>query len=770
MKGLRIKILICMLAFIGTSFGQLSSEQGVALNKEVLKHINSLRKSLNVPDLADNDTLSKAAEFHSDYMVKQQDLTHDERSELTKTPTLRVKKFKGKNFESVGENVLYTRSIELPLKKKDLELIALEMFTSWKESPGHYANMIDPEYTHSGLGFAYDPKKRVIYATNVLARKGCEIPNQLSENAFAVKEEIPNCDESFKGFMNLVLNMGNGIEIKENEVLLYHHNVNYIERIFKNENDGLAVDLVSRDQFQCGLPNRLDASAIYDGVLLEPIYKKEILENNTAKSDFRYIGKIGEIPDELVGLPFQPSLILIKEGRKCKYMIPVYVPSSPYELQAVEPELVNPKNIVLLKEGIVAVDLIPYEFKTNVITPIKKADLSKRELEIEAVQIKTYSSVEGDSTHNSYLHEARAESILKELQNSLSLNDGQSQIDAKENWELMDFQLLYFQKDDLKALSHDSLKRLIASGDQTLNWDSLLFQQRVSHALIYYKGKLEPESSVDDLIEMNLLTALIQGKTDLANKALYEHFQADTTDGSFYFEPSIYNYALTQPELVQNFTANLTRFYDLDFAKSTRFLFNWFQKREQLSDGAKRNLLQLYCLLGTSLMKDWDLESKRLSNVIHPSRIKAFSGNVKQAELLLNLHLTFIQYFGQINDGDNINVSFNFISDYFKDKALAPEAVVDLALFYNSWSMYAMTIDYLSPLFEKNNLNEDGVFVLAHTLSFLAFEESDPFYESVLLKAAEINPERFCNWLYQDFQLLRAYKVKRTYCEICESY
>lgn len=164
-------LFFLILLFPLVSFTQLTEKDAENLRIELSMRINNLRVEKGLKPLLFSDTLKKAAEFHSDYMAKNDLLTHDEKSLKYTTPKDRVLAFEGKDFEIVGENVLFSKPQDFPLKKQDIIALADEMFTSWKNSPGHYANMINQEYEYGDLGFATNIKKQIVYATQVFGKK-----------------------------------------------------------------------------------------------------------------------------------------------------------------------------------------------------------------------------------------------------------------------------------------------------------------------------------------------------------------------------------------------------------------------------------------------------------------------------------------------------------------------------------------------------------------------------------------------------------------------
>ncbi len=765
---MRTFLLSLSLVLSTTCSAQLTEKNREQLRSELITQINELRTSLGLKSLVVSDTLRKAAEFHSDYMAKNNTLSHDQKSKKYKTPKKRVNAFKGKDFEIVGENVLYSTKQNFPLNKKEVSQLASEMFESWKNSPGHYANMTEPEYVFGDLGFKTSSTKSVVYATHVFGKRGHVIPNQLSPNAFKILPASPACEQAYKGISNIVMNMGDDFEIEDDEVNFYYHDINYFKRIFSGPNDGLAIDLIHKDQLACGKPNELDVSPIYDGVMLKPVFRDEMLRNNRAESDYRLITKVGDLPKNLSSDDYSPSVIMIKNGEACLYLYPAQISRNDYTLRPIEPITNDEPSAQLQKKGVVAFQQLQYNFNTNKRSSPELPTINNYEAPIHSIRITSFSSVEGDSSANAKLHNARADYIRRHVSQKLTFQDSLLEVDASENWTMMDFQLNYLKRDDLSALSHDSLKAILKDRDDSLPWDSLLFEQRISSAVIYYEGEYDETTSTESLASFNLRTAVALKNPILANKALYELYKDEYTELSLLFEKPVFEYLCSESRTVANFAALLSHIYYESPYQVTQFIHGWLHRKDELSESARFNLIHLYTLVGTHLLDNWDVSAERLSNVIHPHKINPLSPTKEDEQLILNTHLTFIQYFGQINDGENISKSFYFIADYFKEHALDMEDDVDLSLFFNNWSMYRMTEKHLLPKFVDNALNEDGLFILAETMNYIHSKDQTNQYIHVHEKALEMNKSRWCNWLKKDFQVLRDYRVKRLYCEACE--
>lgn len=645
------------------------------------------------------------------------------------------------------------------------------MFQSWKNSPHHYENMIHSEYAQADLGFSYDAIKGKLYATQVFGRRGYTVRNQLTENAFNIEESESDCSTSYTGYLNLVMNAGNGVQIQGNAVYFSYHNIDYLQKMFSNEYDGVVIDLIDKSQLSCTHPNQLDASPIYDGVLLNPIYRDELLSLNQAENPRRFIAKIGDVPSSMEGEDILPALILIKNNKKCLYLLPVSVPSKKYQLRYYEPQMLRSDSGMKTIFPLIGIDQINYTFKTNsaLIHLKEQTEIKKFDLEVKQINIQSYSSVEGDSLKNIILSKQRAYSILNDLKKKKIKGLDSAQIDFDENWEMMRFQLASLELDSLQ--SKNEIKKFLSKRKEynlSINWDSLLYAQRNSTAIIVFKNEydsLTKDSS--SIFESNLIYAILKNDSLSVNEIFYRMYNSSLEFPQIYSK-LIFNYILKNRFVLQNASAVLSQnrrghLYDI-----ASFLFKWVEEGD-LNQEEKNNLLDLHTLFTAQLLSDWDVGNYRLSKVIPPNIVKdLLINNVTPSELVINSQLTFIEYYSQLNDGQGLNQSFAFIDSYFTERISNQKDIEDLSLFYNSWSMYPKTIEKLYEQYKKDKITETGLFILMRTMSFYKYNSiSENDFYKIYEKAIELNPERWCNIINTDFHLLRDDKIKNWYCKTC---
>lgn len=767
----RLLLLLLWLLPVTLLQAQLSTAEKDKLTTALLKRINDHRKETGHLLLERNSDLNKAAVLHCNYLSKLGDLSHDQPNPDLKNPKKRVDKF-NKSFVAVGENVLYSKPTDLPLDQVEINKLAFDMFRSWKNSPGHYANMISDVFDHSDLAFDYDTKTKRVYAVHVFGKLGYSVPNQLSDNAFGILKTDDYCNHLLGGKQNILTNMGNSISIEGDEVIFRFHDKDFIGEALEDPKDGVAVDLVAREQMKCGEANRLDASEIYDGVLLKPIYRDEFFSKNTAESEHRIIVSLGKVPPHLVGKELSPNMVFLKWGMKCNYVTPTTVPSGYYPLKRIDPVPFVP-NVKLKTEGIKNVTELLFEFKTGESEATNSPLLPEGTGDLFALDIKSHTSVDGNATNNHDLHLKRADFIKNHIGSKVDLSKTKITIDAKENWELLDYQLERLGLEDIRKLPKTKIREFVnreANGRLLYS----LKEQRRSTAVLYEKGSWS--ISDEKHLYYNLVNGLILNDMDLANKALVEMYR-DSTKTFFLEESFIMDRLFNKSELVQNVSALMLKDinkYTLD--NVVFFVRTWLNKSGELSIDAQKNLLNLYTITSRRMLLNWDLSAFNLRKIMHPEKVEPLFESYKADDqvdpLFLNFHMTRIRYYGQINEYDKTGESFDFITDYFRNQALTIKDDIALCLFFNSWSMYHLTNELLFKRFVDDRLNEESAFILAQTaMAYPYSENSERLSQAVILelykKALSFNRLRWCSWLDLDFQNLRDDALKNLYCNEC---
>lgn len=672
-------------------------------------------------------------------------------------------------FETVGENVLFVPMPSKDADKRTMEDVAEQMYQSWKKSSGHYANMIGMLYSHGGLSFRADPIEKRLYATHVLGQKGVVVAGQLSPNAFGIQYEEGHCDEFLQQWFNILVSMGDDISIEGRHVYLKYHDKAFFKEMFSDKvNFSLAVDLVRRSQYTCEGENQLDASPIYDGVILKPITIEQILAKNEAKGDYRLVVKIGEIPPSL--LPYihelKASIVVVRDGFFCDKIDPIGLPGEDYDLLPVKPKLLKPKDVVLPKLRHYMMEEVVFEFASGQLAFSEPPHLDKNPREVASVEIVSYSSVDGDSAKNIALHEGRAKAILDFLKKNRKIEGKPTKTTVKENWERMNFQLKMMGKNAHLDSSKQVIRQFVNAN--RANMGDYLAEQRKSKAIIYYqKSPTDPSLPPDEHRLMALREAVLANNPFVANLAMYELAKNDSVSYDFLFEEAIFSKIKEDPRLAQNSAALLSMRDDLDELLITEFVDKWVDKSEKLSPDATGNLINLYNKSNLELLRSWDVPAQRLAKVVTPVRVLAILKDNLAKEVVVNFNLSAIKYYGQINDTRMIIRMLKYLSDYFEENAKSIDDIIKLSLYLNHWSWYHGSIGLLEGRMKEKDFSKEALLLFLKTATIYPKDMSETILLDLHQKATTKVPQEWCRWVEGNFTLMKNAWLKNKFCEIC---
>jgi uncharacterized protein YkwD len=762
MKKFQIILFILFNQFINAQ--NLVESDLVALEQKLVNVINKHRLSLKLSELNPNQYLKMAADDHSNYLSSQKKLSHNQTDPKKHSPKDRVDFYKG-NFNTIGENVLYSYLETKKHNDKDLDKVANDLFLQWKNSPPHYKNITSKDYTHGAIGLKYDQKTNKIFATHVFGKLGEKIPKQLSNNAFGIKEKSDKCRDVELSVQRVI---GNNIEIEGTDVVLYFYDKEKFFNIFSGPNDGIAIDFIEKSQMTCGKENNFDDSLIYDGVLSKPIYSEELLKNDRAQNPVKLITKVGEVPTHLIGKELQTNVIIIINGCACSYVVPIEVESKNLELFTIEPKILVPSKKTLVNKGIILSETINFEFDRNKIKQ-KNIEYEKLFDKVHSYQIYSFSSVEGNEIQNTKLHQDRAIAIEQYAKTNLKFTQKPSIITAKENWEMCLLQLAMENEDDLISKPKSEIRNYINSNKE--DWKEYLNNQRTSYLVVNYYGELKDTKCKDEeyqsiFLELNLRTSIFEKDFDKANYVLSE--MKNLKNSYVIFEDVIFNELMTNPKLTQNATAVLCHNFEANHFKAMQFLNNWMPKKATNTKDTQFNLMLLYCNINKDLLDEWDVRLSKLTNIIKPYSLEK-DYEVQENKLLLsNYHYIALYFSNHTNNYEQINNYFSKVFESFSNNIKNKEDRINLALFLNRWSSY----DY-SILLLRENLNEpffskEEALLLAQTAANLFKKNEEKLNLSILKKAYELAPKEWCDWQKENFNILRNSLIKTEFCKKCK--
>ncbi len=155
----------CAVLLVSLLFGPAQSqpptlsEEQIAARK-VVTLTNGVRAKQGLPPLQPLAALNTAALGHSQEMLDLDYFSHTSPTPGRADVSDRIEAAGG-TWRACAENIYMSSG-------KPLEGSAQAAVDGWVDSPGHYRNIIDPTYTHIGVGIAY--RKGTLYATQVFSK------------------------------------------------------------------------------------------------------------------------------------------------------------------------------------------------------------------------------------------------------------------------------------------------------------------------------------------------------------------------------------------------------------------------------------------------------------------------------------------------------------------------------------------------------------------------------------------------------------------------
>jgi len=154
---------------VRTKSGALSRSSGIIHPKELEQRIfqltNEARRRNHLPPLDPDNGLALKAREKSDDMLRKNYFSHT--SPDGKTFQDRIQEEKPASVRTafrMGENIYMGNRLDYSV---DVKTQARLIVDGWMTSPGHRRNILDPNYTHLGVGVA--AKDKMCYATQIFA-------------------------------------------------------------------------------------------------------------------------------------------------------------------------------------------------------------------------------------------------------------------------------------------------------------------------------------------------------------------------------------------------------------------------------------------------------------------------------------------------------------------------------------------------------------------------------------------------------------------------
>lgn len=300
-------------------------------------NINTEREKNGVVLLNSNSMLKKIAveqsTFMADFATTEQD-NPGERA-IAYGGTRNISEIVAKISINVNKKYTYAQISQLFVDK-------------FKTNSAQYNQLLNEQFSIVGISVALDPMGDKLYASVDLGNEGSIAP-VLQKNAVKYISTKSYGIDSYNAKICSKCNKIVGIDelaqnivIEDHDVYFVSDNLKKIKSIIKTPQDGMAIDIVSENQFACNRQNILNYKVPNKGILLKPVFFEEFYKLNTEDTKANKLKvKLGVIPKEISLDSVEVNLMIINQNIACKNLFKpkMYIPSESVTFE-INPELI----------------------------------------------------------------------------------------------------------------------------------------------------------------------------------------------------------------------------------------------------------------------------------------------------------------------------------------------------------------------------------------------------------------------------------------------
>lgn len=595
--------------------------------------------------------------------------------------------------------------------------------------------------------------------------------------------ESSDCARFSKAFFNRPKESRFSIK-REGQILYFETNdKSWFEQLFAEEQDGLAIDIVSKNRYDCSLET-IEASQIR-GVVIKPIYKKDLKKGLTKGSGNSYRVLVGRVPPNIASQELEFNILFLGNNKLCQYFtiydlesypwdlldMGMYLDSLTYSQKTIKPDA---KDSFILRSKDMSFT-IPFEknksdYSQEDIKPLYDS-LRLTDYNIKTITIKAYASVEGSLERNLELQNERAESIARALQ-TFQKPTIETNISSSENW--VDF------FNDIESTNHADLKRLSKTdikeklvGSLSTELEPILSKHRKAFIELELEKIDKYQSLSADQLLGQFNEAVNNEKVDEAleiQNSLFQKLNEKVISPDFLRKMEVPE----QVKFVKIFNKNSAiRF--MDDVRQSRIVYDELLKLEKLAPKNKEVKYNITAVM----FKLWRYKALDLDENKFKSQIAALKNygidNALIQRMMINYHIIKAENYMRSNKYDLKDKSVAYIHSNYKKINLSDFDYLSLAQFFSFYANTEYAIELLEAKARTIDINEDLLFYYLNLTIVNPELVKTENYRTVMLNAYNLNPTRYCG-LFDTygkggvtFQLLDNPYLRSTYCENCQN-
>ena len=558
----------------------------------------------------------------------------------------------------------------------------------------------------------------------------------------------------------------------------------WLDVLFKSNKDGLLIDIVSKEKYNCSTATIEHSENGIQGTSLSPIFSKKIKSGLKKQSNGRFRVKVGSIPENLRGQELEFNIFFINNNYLCRYNKIYNLQSYPLELLDMgvyldsltyHSSISKPSEVTGYKTKYKTLQFkIPFEknkatYSKEDIKPVYDS-LNLTTFNIKKINIKAYSSVEGSLKRNLELQSQRAQSIanaMQEFQTPLI----ETSVSATENWTEFLNDIQKTKHADLADLSQAEIKAKLRNPNTNKTLEPYLKKHRKA-LIILELDKKDPYKEMDP----NKLIQLFNDKfssgemeeAKIVHDAISERIKSNGISLD-----KISELRVPSKKEHLNFLIKNASIRYLINARQGMIAYNKLLELDKLAPNNQKIKYNLAAIKFIIWENEWQpVDSKKFKQEI----LALDRYGIPQIlidRMLINFEILKAEEYLLKGDFKNKDKSTEYIFSKFKDKPLRDEDFLNLANYFTRFSNINYSKKLLQNKVQDIEVSEDLLFYYINLSIIDSDLISQKEYRAMMLNAYSKNPERFCKLFNSiknggiTFQLLESDFLRKTYCESC---
>ena len=600
---------------------------------------------------------------------------------------------------------------------------------------------------------------------------------------FPGKDENEKCKTCFQTFSQKPEDVEFSIVREKDNLYFQVNDKDWFNRLFKNVGDGLAVDIVVKDKYDC----EIESVPIKEirGVLLKPLYSGALKKKLKKTSDNIYQVNLGTIPKNLLNEEIEYNILFLSNKNLCRYYVIYDLKSYDWDLLDMGMYLdalsFNPKQIQSSDDqsSFVRDEKLKFivPFKRNQST-YSKADIKPiyeslrlSDFNIKTIKINAYASIEGIVSRNKVLQEKRANSIVKALQEFQSPTI-KTDVSSSENWVefLNDIEGTKYAY--LKPLTQEEIREEIA-GSLSRQMEPIFKNHR--KAVVELELKMKDKYStlaLDELLvkfNKEITNKNIEVARDVQN-SIFERIKRYPKGLSFLDKMKIPN----QKEYADILNKNAAFKYMTDYT----YALITYNELQELEKQAPNSAAIKYNLTAVRIkLLYWDAANAQNTD-LNTQILELKKYGIPDADIsrmLVNFHIILSEYFLLQGDHSSKDNSVAYVNSNYKKFESSNNDYLNLAQYFNKYGNTNMAVDLLDSKAKTIDIDEDLLFYYLNLTLINKKLTKEKSYRTIMLNAINVNKERYCKLFSSvnkggvTFQLLENAFLRKTYCENCNN-